>query len=157
MGDDPPASVQPSTRRGAARISRRLLVVALVGGLAALSVYLDRQTDSPEALERAAERACVALYARSDPSSTSEERGDAEDYLDYLEDRLDAATDPEVVAIHEYLELDQPEGLVIGQTGDLDVVPSPGMGRRLLERAAEACTNLGHPELERHLSDDEDR
>ena len=99
-------------------------------------------------------------YHRSVPGE--EEASDAWDRLGYVESRLDKATGPEAVSIREYLALTTlhrgggrtPDEVVL-ETDDIGLAVRTGTGHRLLMRAAHACTDLGHPELEEFLHDQE--
>ena len=96
-------------------------------------------------------------YFRSTPGG--EDKSDAWDRLRYVRGRLDNATAPEAVAIREYLA---PYHLNRGP-GIGPVEPVTEVRRRepelvdpmapQLMRAAQACTDLGHPEIQELLHD----
>jgi hypothetical protein len=127
------------------------MLVVVLGGLNTLGAYAERQAGTP------ADDACKAMldYFRSSPGG--EDYSDAGDRLRYLKGRLDKATANEAVVISEYLAVfdllnkagtgptelvfDEPEVELVG-----------GVGPRLM-RVAQACTDLGHPELREYLND----
>jgi hypothetical protein len=128
-----------------------LVLVIVVAGLNTLGAYAERQAISPTA------DACATMldYFRAEPGG--EDKSDAWDRLRYVRGRLDNATAPEAVAIREYLAPDRlnrgpgtgPTELVIeADEVDLDFRVGPQ-----LVRAAEACTDLGRPELQEDLRD----
>jgi hypothetical protein len=123
--------------------------VVVVGGLNALGGYAERQATAPT------DDACMAMldYFRSAPGG--EDSSDAWDRLRHVEGRLGDATVPEAVAIRQYLAFDRltrgagSTTLVFEQDGAVLV---DRVGTRLM-RAAQACTDLGHPELQEYLRD----
>jgi hypothetical protein len=130
-----------------------LVLVVVVAGLNTLGAYAERQASSPT------DDACTTMldYFRSAPGG--EDKSDAWDRLRYVSGRLDHATAPEAVAIREYLA---PYRLSRGPgTGpnELVIETEPEeieLGSRRspqLMRAAQACTDLGHPELQEYLHD----
>jgi hypothetical protein len=133
-----------------------LVLVAIVAGLNALGAYAERQAISPTA------DACRTMldYFRAEPGG--EDKSDAWDRLRYVSDRLDNATAPEAVAIREYLapyRLNRgpgtgPSELVI-ETEPQEVELGSRRSPQLM-RAAQACTDLGHPELQEYLHDTRD-
>jgi hypothetical protein len=152
-GRVPSASGQPSWR---SRLVKPLVLVVVVGGLNTLGAYAERQAISPP------DDACTTMldYFRSAPGG--EDHSDAWDRLRYVSDRLDDATAPEAVAIREYLvpyRLNRgpgtgPNELVI-ETEPEEVELGSRRSPRLM-RAAQACTDLGHPELQDYLHDTRD-
>jgi len=129
-----------------------VLVVAVVG-LNTLGAYAERQAISP------ADDACTTLldYFRSAPGG--EDNSDAWDRLRYVSGRLDNATAPEAVAIREYLapyRLSRGPGtgpnVLVLEAEPGEIEPDFRVDPRLM-RAAQACTDLGHPELQEHLHD----
>jgi hypothetical protein len=148
-GRVPTAPGRPSLR---STLVRWAVVVMVVGGLNALGVYAEGQADTPT------DDACAAMvnYHRSLLSGRS--NSDARDRLRYLEGRLHKAEAPEAVVIREYLAYDR----VYGASGEVRIVVDPetgaaglaaeeSMGQRLLRRAAQACTDLGHSGLQQSL------
>lgn len=128
------------------------MLVVVVGGLNTLGAYTERQARSPT------DDACMTMldYFRSAPGG--EDKSDDWDRLRYVEGRLDEATASEAVAIRQYLAFDR---LTRGAGASELVVEPDGVG--LLERvgtrlmrAAQACTDLGHPELQEYLRDTRD-
>lgn len=128
------------------------VLVVVVAGLTTVGAYAERQPAPTE-------DACKTIldYHRSAPGG--EDRSDAWDRLHYVETRLAKATSPEAVAIREYLAYvgtAKIAGLVPRELApERDGLASrTGTERRLLVRAAQACTELGHPELQDYLNDD---
>jgi hypothetical protein len=129
------------------------VLVVVVAGLNTLGAYAERRARTPT------DDACMTMldYHRSAPGG--EDGSDAWDRLRYVESRLDSATAPEAVAIREYLAYDgmyrgagrDPGELVLETDG---LVSRTGTGHRLLVGAAQACTELGHPELQDYLYED---
>jgi hypothetical protein len=133
------------------------VLVAVVVGLNALGAYAEGQASTPT------DQACMTMldYFRSSPG-WGEGKSDAWDRLHYLKGRLDTATGPEAVAIGEYLAyFRQDRGAGPGPTDlvfepyEVEVVDRVGP---VLMRAAQACTDLSHPELQDYLNEisDED-
>jgi hypothetical protein len=149
----PTAPGRPAWR---SRLVKPLALVVVVAGLNTIGAYAERQAKAPT------DDACMTMldYHRSVPGE--EEASDAWDRLRYVETRLDKATAPKAVAIREYLAYDAlnrgagrvPNEFVL-ETDDTGLVARTGTGHRLLMRAAQACTDLGHPELQEYLSDQE--
>ena len=135
------------------RLVKPLALVAAVGGLNALGAFAERQAIAPT------DDACMTMldYVRSAPGG--EDNSDAWDRLRHVEGRLDEATAPEAVAIRRYLAFDRltrgggSTALVFEEDGAVLV---DRVSARLM-RAAQACTALGHPELEEYLHDSSDR
>lgn len=150
-GRVPTAPGQPSWK---SRLVKPFVLVVVVVGLNTLGAYAERQARTPT------DDACITMldYHRSSPGG--EDASDAWDRLRYVESRLDSATTPEAVAIREYLAYDgmyrgvgrDPSEVVFDTDGQL--VRRTGTGHRLLVGAAQACTDLGHPELQDYLYDD---
>lgn len=138
------------------RLVRPFVLVVVVGGLNTIGAYAERQATAPT------DDACLTMltYHRSVPGE--DEASDAWDRLRYVETRLDKARAPEAVAIREYLAYDAlyrgagraPDEFVL-ETDDIGLAARTGTGHRLLMRAAQACTDLGHPELQEYLYDRE--
>jgi hypothetical protein len=132
------------------------MLVVVVGGLTTIGAYAERQAKTPT------DDACMTMltYHRSAPGE--DDGSDAWDRLRYVESRLDKTRGPEAVAIREYLTYDRlyrgagrtPNELVL-ETDDIGLAAQTGTGRRLLMRAAQACTDLGHPDLEEYLYDED--
>jgi hypothetical protein len=130
------------------------VLVVVVGGLNTLGAHAERQASTPT------DDACMTMldYFRSAPGG--DDSSDAWDRLRYLKGRLDKATAPEAVAIREYLIFDRLNRSA--GTGPTELVLEPHevelvgrVGPRLM-RAAQACTDLGHPELQEYLYDTRD-
>jgi hypothetical protein len=131
------------------------VVVVVVAGLNTIGAYAERQIKTPT------DDACMTMltYHRSTPGE--DEASDAWDRLRYIETRLDKATAPEAATIREYLAYDAlyrgagraPNEFVL-ETDDIGLTARTGTGHRLLTRAAQACVDLGHPELQEYLYDD---
>jgi hypothetical protein len=139
-------------RRGG--VVKLLLVLAVVGGLFALAAYGERRANTPEALERAARDACVAMYDDRRLSLGDEDKDDANDALRYADGRLDEATDPDVVAIDEYLEHSHRRSAMAFELDEDQLAGEAAVGHRLLVRAVQGCTDLGRPELQEYLYDE---
>lgn len=123
-----------------------LAVVAVVVGLNIVGAYVEGQAISPT------EDACATMldYYRAAPGGDAE--SDAWDRLRYVSGRLDHATTPEAIAIRQHLAFvgltDAPGGgpVDLGAV-DADEIEQIGGVSPDLSRAAQACTDLGHPEL----------
>jgi hypothetical protein len=130
------------------------VLVVVVGGLTTIGAYAERQAKTPT------EDACMTMLAYHRSAPGEDDGRDAWDRLRYVESRLDKATAPEAFAIREYLTYDRlyrgagraPNELVL-ETDDIGLATQTGTGHRLLVGAAQACTDLGHPELQKYLYD----
>jgi hypothetical protein len=130
------------------------VLVVVIGGLTTIGAYAERQPKTPT------DDACMTMLAYHRSASGGEEASDAWDRLRYEGSRLDKATAPEAVAIREYLTYERlyrgaartPNELVL-ETNDIGLATPTGTGHRLLVGAAQACTDLGHPELQEYLYD----
>jgi hypothetical protein len=131
-----------------------LMVLAVVGGLYAFGAYAERRANTPEALERAARDACVAMYDDHRLALGDEGKDDANDALRYADGRLDEAGDPDVVAIDEYLGHGRLRSAMALELDEDEIAGQAAVGHRLLVRAAQACTDLGRPELQKYLYDE---
>jgi hypothetical protein len=131
------------------------VLVIVIGGLTTIGAYAERQPKTPT------DDACMTMLDYHRSASGGEEASDAWDRLRYVESRLDKATAPEAVAIREYLTYERlyrgaartPNELVL-ETNDIGLATPTGTGHRLLMRAAQACADLGQPQLQEHLHDD---
>ena len=134
-----------------------LVLVVVVAGLNTLGSYADRQAISPT------DDACTTMldYFRAAPGG--EDKSDAWDRLRYVRGRLDNATSPDAVTIRDYLApyrlsggpgMGPNEPMVDVAPAEVELVDR--MSPQLL-RAAQACTDLGHPELEGYLHDTRDQ
>jgi hypothetical protein len=129
------------------------VLVVVVAGLNNLGAYAERQGISPT------DDACATMLDYFQSAPGGEDKSDARDRLRYVRGRLDNATGPEAVAVREYLA---PYRLNGGPgTGPTELVAvleanEVELVRRVsaqLMRAAQACTDLGHPELQEYLHD----
>jgi hypothetical protein len=144
----PNASGQPTW---SSRWVKPLAVVAVLVGLNILGAYLDRQAISPT------DDACTTMldYFRAAPGG--EDESDAWDRLRYVSGRLDHPTTPEAVAIREYLafagvvEAPGPGPNDLGVVDPFPIEVDGGTSPDVM-RAAQACTDLGHPALEDYLN-----
>jgi hypothetical protein len=127
------------------------VVAVVVGGLYTLGAYAERHASTPT------DEACRTMldYHRSAPGG--EDKSDALDRLRYVAGRLDKATGPEAVAIREYLADDSLyRGAALGPSVVIlepDEAELVGRLSPRLMRAAQACTDVGHPELREYLHD----
>jgi hypothetical protein len=151
-GRVPSAPGQPSWR---SRLVKPFVLVVVVGGLSTFGAYAERQATTPT------DDACMTMLNYHQSALGEEDGSDAWDRLRYFETRLDKTTAPEAVAIREYLAYDAlyrgaglaPNELLL-ETDDIGLLGRTGTGHRLLMRAAKACTDLGHSELQEYLNDD---
>jgi hypothetical protein len=124
-----------------------LAVVFALGGLNALGVYAEGQQDTPT------EDACMAIVNYHLSSPHEEAGSDALDRLRYVEGRLTKATAPEAVVIRQYLAYELLyRGAGTRSSALLLETDDVGLAAWFV-RAAQVCTDLGHPQLQEYLYD----
>jgi hypothetical protein len=131
------------------------VLVLVIGGPNSIGACAERQAKTPT------DGACMTMLTYHESATCDDEASAARDRLRYVESRLDKAAAAEAVAIREYLTYDcqyrgagrTPNELVI-EPVDIGLATQTGTGHRLFMRAAQACTDLGHPELQEYLYED---